>query len=424
MKKVYWLFTRSTFSRWGGYQTLLLRYTFFLDENDCEVFLFSPFMPDSFKNSFPSTTHFVTLNCSMKNIFSSHLRSALDDLTYVKCPDAVVCTDEVAFLAASYLSYRKNISTKYLLCLLQPDSVEKLSGFHVRNLLVRMILRRSARNVSVVAMNRKLEDGFLSRNCFSNKTKMIPLPLDLKSFQVVEKSLSQVPKIVSIGRLADYKTYNIYMIELLAKIRSSGYDCRYSIYGSGPYEKEIREQIEKYNLIEYVDIFGDVAYSKMPDVLIDAWAFIGQGTAALEAAATGTPVIYAFPSDRKGLTRGFLSDFDLAEKGGFAEEDSENYMMVEDCIRELLKSSRQDVGEIGNLCKEAALKYSKSASFVNYDLLINETKRYSLDLPFLARFLMFSGAGLVVYQFGNVIIYIHRMIKFCLRILRCPKSSK
>ncbi|OAT23446.1 hypothetical protein M977_00696 [Buttiauxella gaviniae ATCC 51604] len=111
-------------------------------------------------------------------------------------------------------------------------------------------------------------------------------------------------RIISIGRLVDFKTYNYNMIDALNKLNLNDRFV-FEIYGDGP-EKE---KIKKYALEKRVEtiFFGDVEYSKLPSILDGAFAFVGCGTAIVEAAAAGVPAIIGVESERQGLTPGFLT---------------------------------------------------------------------------------------------------------------------
>lgn len=115
-------------------------------------------------------------------------------------------------------------------------------------------------------------------------------------------------RIVSIGRLTPFKTYNTHMIETIARMRTMGLEFQYEIYGTGECEDALRAQIAQSNLQDLVHLKGALAYERMREVLDGALAFVGSGTALIEASAAGIPAIIGIEHAADASTYGFLHE--------------------------------------------------------------------------------------------------------------------
>jgi hypothetical protein len=122
--------------------------------------------------------------------------------------------------------------------------------------------------------------------------------------QIFKSRLPQNGKIVSIGRLAPMKEYNLFMINLIRDLVGMGYNVNYHIYGDGPYEDEVKERILQCRLEKRVIFHGRLPYHRMHDALADAHLFVGMGTSMIEAAQNGVPSLGAVPFDSSGLSYG------------------------------------------------------------------------------------------------------------------------
>lgn len=115
-------------------------------------------------------------------------------------------------------------------------------------------------------------------------------------------------RVVSIGRLTPFKTYNSQMLEAIARLRSRGLELQYDIYGTGECESALREQIATLGLQQQVHLKGTIAYERIAEVLEGALAFVGSGTVLIEASAAGVPAIIGIEHAVDAGTYGFLHD--------------------------------------------------------------------------------------------------------------------
>ncbi|MBE0472281.1 MAG: glycosyltransferase family 4 protein [Methyloprofundus sp.] len=115
-------------------------------------------------------------------------------------------------------------------------------------------------------------------------------------------------KMVAIGRLVEFKTYNFYMLDVLNLLREKGLLVRFDIYGDGPLKNQIQEKIDKLNLNDLINLKGTLEYSKFDQVVSQYDLFIGSGTAIIQAASLGVPSIVGVENVIQPKTYGYFSD--------------------------------------------------------------------------------------------------------------------
>lgn len=135
---------------------------------------------------------------------------------------------------------------------------------------------------------------------------LVPLIVDGGKFS---RRLTRDPnapmRIVSIGRLDHFKTYNLTMPDVLQRLIKRGYDVSWDVYGSGPLRARMSQRIEELGLFDHVRLLGNIDYKTIPSVLDGAFAFVGSGLSMMEAAACGVPSLPAIEYDNLPETFGF-----------------------------------------------------------------------------------------------------------------------
>ena len=123
---------------------------------------------------------------------------------------------------------------------------------------------------------------------------IIPLFIDIERFSIIRNPKRN--KIISVGQIIPFKTYNFYMLNVIYKLLKLGYNFEYHIYGHGSQELELIRRINEMNLGNNVFFHGEIDYKDFPKVLSDAYVFIGMGTSIIEASSSGVPSILASPT--------------------------------------------------------------------------------------------------------------------------------
>ena len=129
-------------------------------------------------------------------------------------------------------------------------------------------------------------------------------------------------RIVSVGRLHPFKSYNYWMPLLVKSLTSKGIDVSYDIFGSGPMRDELDAVVKKLGLRGQVNLMGDLEYERFSQVVQNYDLCVGSGTAIVEAASLGVPSIVAIESERRPLTYGFFSQIEgfTYHEDGIAEK--------------------------------------------------------------------------------------------------------
>jgi glycosyltransferase involved in cell wall biosynthesis len=127
--------------------------------------------------------------------------------------------------------------------------------------------------------------------------------------QVFLRGKYNIPlKIVAIGRLVEFKTYNFYMLDVLFRLREKGLSIKFDIYGDGPSKEHIQEKINKLSLNDWVCLKGTLEYSKFDQVVSEYDLCIGSGSAIIQAASLGVPSIVGVDNYIQPKTYGYFSD--------------------------------------------------------------------------------------------------------------------
>ncbi|MCH9756767.1 MAG: glycosyltransferase [Gammaproteobacteria bacterium] len=121
------------------------------------------------------------------------------------------------------------------------------------------------------------------------------------------KKADKVLRIVSLGRLVDFKYYHEAVIEAILAIKSERkIAIEYHIYGDGHLRHRLEQLIKREHASSFVFLHGHLGNEKLYECLTSADIFIGMGTSLMYAASLGVPSIMAIESSE--FTYGFFTD--------------------------------------------------------------------------------------------------------------------
>ncbi|WP_217544250.1 glycosyltransferase [Vibrio metschnikovii] len=115
-------------------------------------------------------------------------------------------------------------------------------------------------------------------------------------------------KIVAVGRLVEFKTYNFFMVDVVGKLLEQGIDIQFDIYGDGPLKQDVQDKINQAGLQNKIVLKGTLDYSRFDQTIKNYDLFIGSGTAIIQAAALGIPCIVGVENMIKPKTYGYFSE--------------------------------------------------------------------------------------------------------------------
>lgn len=200
--------------------------------------------------------------------------------------------------------------------------------------------------------NKAFYSKFFSRDLSSASVVPIGIEVPANSSSELIKPLSP-KRIVSIGNLYPFKTYNTHVISILPDLIVTQPELVYEIYGSGQEELKLKRLVKNLNLEKHVIFKGTIAYDKIDEVLHGSYAFIGSGTSIVEAAVRGIPSIIGIESIEEPITYGYLFD---VPNFSYNEKDL-GYKTV--CLSAALNhlADEENWFKVAKRCREKALKF-------------------------------------------------------------------
>ena len=159
------------------------------------------------------------------------------------------------------------------------------------------------------------EDNF-SRSMYDS----IPWPLPIIENMYKFNYRPDNYRIVSIGRLTKFKTYNLYMIDIVKNLRLKGFNVIWDVYGDEDnsdisIKKQMIDRIDKNNMNDIINLKGAIKYEAIHDALEGAVCFLGMGTSVVNAASCGIPSVVCIAECDEALTYGFLHEHGLGSLG-------------------------------------------------------------------------------------------------------------
>jgi hypothetical protein len=169
------------------------------------------------------------------------------------------------------------------------------------------IFRRLLPPAARLFMSEAVKSSIEARCGESIEGMIWPLPVDGDRYRS-SKHAPERGTLVSIGTLCDFKSYNLYMLDVIRGLLDRGIEVRWSVYGEGPLREKMERRISDLNLHQHVRLEGALSYDDMAQVLCKAWVFIGMGTSLVEAGFCSVPSIPAIANTAKPLSYGYLYD--------------------------------------------------------------------------------------------------------------------
>jgi glycosyltransferase involved in cell wall biosynthesis len=236
-------------------------------------------------------------------------------------PDVIKAFDLTASWIASIFSSRINPAPKLLFGSYFPYVIPKsrnpLKNFTHRLFLLN--LRMNFGDESILCMSEEHISEFRRHYGYDRNPNFWPLPIE----DLSKDGPSRNPKwghIVSVGRLAPMKEYNIYMIDVVARLRQKGHPVTWTVYGEGGLEGAMMARINALGLNEAIELKGRLPNTQFAAAMQDAYVFVGMGAAIIEAALCGVPGVVALAHDTSGVTYGPLYRFRFGNVGELMDE--------------------------------------------------------------------------------------------------------
>lgn len=237
------------------------------------------------KDSFYKTDDRVVLNSIEANTNSTNKIKNLKWLRkHIKDVDIII-----SFLAPfNILSLLANIGIN------KPIIVSDRNDprFVPNNTFIRFLRDRLYGNADAIVVQTENNKEYFKK--YSNKTYVIPNPLNMDNFIGIALNETKQKKIVNVGRLKPQKNQEL-LIDAFNEIHKKYPEYTLHIYGIGPYENELKDLVKLLNLSDSVifegqrdDIFNDI---KDSELFVLSSNYEGMPNALIEAMALGLPCI-------------------------------------------------------------------------------------------------------------------------------------
>ncbi len=229
-----------------------------------------------------------------------------------------------------------------------------------RNLFFSVLPRKN-----IVFFNEKLVDYYEAEtNLEFSGVHVFPIGV-VDDKQEIHETNEESKKLIlgSVGRLVNFKSYNLWLIDVVSELRFNGIDVTCKIYGDGPLRDEMLQKIRSLGMDAYISLDGEIEYKDFSSCVRQFDLFIGSGTAIVEAAWLGVPSIIGIESLPQPMTYGFFSDI-----SGFTYNEDNLFPKVSVVarIKDYLDLNAQDVHFLRVKHQEKAAQFSIAQCEVNF----------------------------------------------------------
>lgn len=215
-----------------------------------------------------------------------------------------------------------------------------------------------------------------------SKSPIIPIAVDTNRYKKVIRKPDR-KKIISIGRITDFKTYAFQMVDVCCELnrKNKEINAEYHIYGDGELKEKLIDHIKMKSASEFIFVHGETPYDKIEDIFSNAFVFIGVGTALIEASAASVPSLVGICSLHEPYTYGFFNETN-GDSLGEQEFFTQKYSLYEKLL-DLYNSSDEDYKTISLLCQKKAEFFSMENNMNEFIYKLDKSKEIGITLSYL-----------------------------------------
>ncbi len=213
------------------------------------------------------------------------------------------------------------------------------------------LFKKSLDTRNIIYYNEYCEEVYRRVYHFEKSNNIFPIGVDLANWDFLPDRNVKKLKIVTVGRLVDFKTYHFFMLDIVQEVLSMGINVNYVIYGDGPLRSTLEKRVVELGISNTVQFKGAVRYDTIKTLIRDSCIFVGSGTALVEAAALGIPALAMIDGADLPITYGYIheiSGISFQEKATGQKEFS-----IKEKLLNVLKLSDLEYFEI---CKKSRAK--------------------------------------------------------------------
>lgn len=182
-------------------------------------------------------------------------------------------------------------------------------------------------------------------------------------------------RIVSIGNLNEFKTYNEHVIRAIV-VLCEKFDLEYHIYGEGESKEYLQSLADSLGVSHLVFFGGQISYDDFSRIVNSAKLFVGSGTAVLEASTQGVVSITGIDSCNLPLSYGYVSDIDGYDYNEFV--DGKVVYTFEYLIENILNCSDIEYNLLVQKSLDTASRFHVSKTILGFESLERRLKTFSI----------------------------------------------
>ena len=246
----------------------------------------------------PWSDRFVTRAFAMKVAAARSLEARSADLVHLHCECSI----------GTYVAARSHGIPMVFTCHHpEPLDANRLPRFRpravYRTLRFRGMRKLTRRADAIVVVSRWAAEVFVELGYFRSgegadgeRIHLVPNGVDELFLQERRAGIVEVPRLISVGRLAPQKRFDLLM-EACGQLREAGVPFRMRIVGEGPSRGDLARRIRSLELDGAVELVGHRSQREIAAELADADVFVLTsasetfGLAVFEAMGVGLPVV-------------------------------------------------------------------------------------------------------------------------------------
>jgi glycosyltransferase involved in cell wall biosynthesis len=207
---------------------------------------------------------------------------------------------------------------------------------------------------------------------------VLPIPVDTDALRPAFPRAVDRTKIASVARLAGQYAHHRQMIRVIGELRDDPRGFTYQVYGDGPSRPELEAEVREQRLEDRVFFHGAIPYERFAMAVGDAFAFVGSGTALLEAAACGVPALLTIAGESEPLTHGFIHEAEGDELGGWLPGHPKRPMAER--LLWLADRDAREYAEVERAARARAEQFSVSRLAPRFAALLERAVPFSIPI--------------------------------------------
>ncbi len=252
--------------------------------------------------------------------------------------DIVISFDPLSLWMTALIANLIKDNPKFITGVYHPNIYFFSKKRRIYNNLTSKLFLNYVNDNSKIWMNKAVQT---SHEKFFNKkfdeSKIFPFPIKFNNKEFIHTPKKY--KIVSVGRLTIFKTYNLYLIDIIKEIGDNIPNIEWHVYGEGELKDEMLRKIREKKLDDKIFLHGKIENEMVPNILEDCYLFIGMGATIIEAGYFGIPSIPAIVYSDK-WTYGYIYDLPEYTVGEIIENKEK--VSVKDLIYKLCQMSEDE----------------------------------------------------------------------------------